>query len=156
MLTTSQTSEVVKVSKFGAIGVINTLIDVALLNFFHFQLGIPKLQANFFSTGIAMTFSFFANKQLVFGSRQGNLWLQAIKFFTVTAFGLWVLQAGVIKLLTEVWLGPGELATDIVELIGLSKLLSPDFIALNSAKAVAILVSMIWNYVMYKKVVFIK
>jgi putative flippase GtrA len=75
-------------------------------------------------------------------------------FFAVTAFGLYVLQNGVITILTQVWTWPVELATSIIHLLRLDSIFSDEFVRANCAKVAAIATSMVWNYTMYKKVVF--
>ena len=153
----SRKSDVERVGRFGLVGIINTLIDVVILNVlkFKFGMGVP-FPANIISTSAAMTFSFFANRQMVFHSKQRTIAQQALIFLLVTGFGLYVLQSGVIKLLTDVWTWPLDLAVQIVSLLGLDKLLGEEFVRLNGAKAAAILTSMVWNYNLYKKVVFKK
>lgn len=155
MSNTTNTGEIKRVGKFGAVGIINTLIDLTFYNILSSSIiGLSLIGANLISTTIAMVFSFFANQRLVFNANQRGLLRQALIFFPVTAFGLYVLQSGVIKLFTEVWLAPLELAVLIVHFVGLSALFSDDFIIKNGAKAAATLVSLTWNYLMYKKVVF--
>ena len=52
------------------------------------------------------------------------------------------------------WMGPVDLAKNIVHLIGIYQL--DDFVALNFAKVLAILTSMVWNFLGYKFIVFKK
>ena len=101
-----------------------------------------------------MTFSFFANKQVVFERQGGSILKQAVIFYTVTAFGLYVLQTGTIHILTDVWHYPTLLAVDIFHILGLDRWLSEPFIIKNTAKACGTILSLIWNYFMYKLVVF--
>ncbi len=148
-------TEIKQVGKFGLVGIINTLLDFGLFNLFTSSLvGFSLYQANIISTTVAMAFSFFANKRLVFKQEGGNLLKQALVFVAVTGFGLWVLQNGIIKLLVDVWPAPLNLAYSVVQVLGLDQILSQDFVTKNGAKAVATLVSLTWNYVLYKKVVF--
>jgi putative flippase GtrA len=144
-----------QIGRFASVGVINTIIDVSLFNLLagrHFGWG--KIRANLVSTTCAMTFSFIANRQFVFNSGHGNPLLQAAWFLGVTAFGLYGLQNLVIYILTEVWTAPVNLAVRLTKLLGLSGLLKKDLVIRNSAKAAAIATSLVWNFVMYKRVVF--
>src|SRR5437763_1035878 len=95
-----------RVGKFGVVGVLNTLIDFAGYNILSSFVGLSLVQSNVISTSVAMIFSFAANKQVVFKKDHGSVTRQATTFFIITAFGLYVLQTGTIKLLTEVWLAP--------------------------------------------------
>ncbi|HSX15096.1 MAG TPA: GtrA family protein [Candidatus Saccharimonadales bacterium] len=153
-MATATSTEVKRIGKFGAVGIINTIIDFTIYNVLTSKVGLTLIQANFFSTTVAMIFSFFANKTVVFQSRKGNPIRQAVIFFIVTAFGLYVLQNLVIHALTVTWTGPVDLATHIVHSLGLGGTFSDAFVIKNSAKIAAILVSMIWNYLAYKKWVF--
>jgi len=148
-------SEAKRVGKFGIVGVINTLIDFAVYNGLHFWFGFGLVVANIISTTLAMIFSFYANKNHVFEQPQTGSWAkQGLVFFLVTAFGLYVLQNGTIVLLTSVWTAPLDLVVRLVHVVGLYPTLSDRFVINNGAKAVATAVSLTWNYIMYKKVVF--
>jgi putative flippase GtrA len=124
--------------RFVAVGGFNTLIDIGLL-FALKTLGLPVITANLISTTIAFCFSFFANKKYTFKSTDTNVKREIILFTIVTLFGLWVLQSVIIKLLTTI--APQELSDDPV---------------LLGAKLIATVVTMIWNYVMYSRFVFVK
>jgi putative flippase GtrA len=152
-------SETKQVGKFGLVGLINTLIDFSLYNLFINILGVPLtplklILANLISTTSAMTFSFIANKTFVFKFKQGNILRQVGLYFLSTAFGLYAIQNGVIYILTEIWLWPLDFAYQIAAAIGLDNFLSKSFFIANGAKAIATLFSLVWNYLMYKKVVF--
>lgn len=152
----SSRAEIKRIGKFGAVGIINTLIDFALFNFFSKFILVGTagvIPSNIISTTTAMIFSFFANKTLVFKSDRGSVVRQAVIFFAVTGFGLWVIQSGVIYVLIHIWTAPLELAVRIIRHLGISWF-NDDFYINNGAKAAATVVSLTWNYVMYKKVVF--
>ena len=146
----AQNSEVKRIGKFGAVGIINTAIDFTIYNLLSSKTALTLIQSNLISTTCAMIFSFFANKTVVFESRRGNPYKEALIFFAVTAFGLYVLQNGVIHLLTVNWLGPVHLATSIIHTLGLGSKLSDSFVIKNSAKAAGIVLSLTWNYLTYK------
>lgn len=151
---TKADSNIVQAGKFSAVGIINTLLDFAILNIFATILGWPRIPSNIISTTVAMTFSFFANRQLVFKPSGKSYFRQATLFLIVTAFGLYVLQNGIIYGLTELWTWPLDLAYLLVENLGLGGVFSLDFVYTNGAKAAATLVSLVWNFILYKKVVF--
>ncbi len=146
------TAEITRVSKFGAVGILNTLLDFILYNALSTLAGLSLVRSNIISTSIAMTFSFAANKQVVFQKNNGSVTKQAVLFFTITAIGLYIIQTGTIKILTDIWLAPMTLvlaAAHAMNIVG-----HDQFIAKNGAKAIATVLSMTWNYIMYKKVVF--
>ncbi len=142
-------------AKFGLIGIFNTLIDFALFNILSSRkVRLRRIPANLASTTVAMIFSFVMNRGFVFNSTGGNVYLQSLEFFLVTAFGLYVLQNFVIYVLLEIWEGPVNVAWRVIKLIKLDRMFSQDFIRKNSAKAAATVVSLTWNYLMFSLVVF--
>lgn len=117
--------------RFGIVGVANTLVDAlgyALL----VSVGVPLFAANFASTTAGMLLSFTLNRNFTFRAKDGDVRRQALLFFGVTAFGLWVVQALVILGVTKAF--PGV------------HVLIPKF--------AGIAVGLVWNYLLYHKVVF--
>ena len=124
---------------FAAIGALNTALDFGIL-FALKSFGLPAIAANTVSTSVAFIFSFVMNRKYTFKSSGQNVKRELVLFIAVTLFGLWVLQNIVIWLLTPVGLGFGW----------------SDDTAVLVAKLVATGVSLVWNYIMYDKVVFKK
>jgi len=125
--------------RFGVVGATNTLIDFGLLficfNFF----GLTKISSNIISTSVAFIFSFFANKRYTFKSKNNqNIIREVVLFTIVTLFGLWVIQNLIIHFLTPVFIG-----------FDLDKNL-----ALLVSKLIATGASLVWNYLLYSRVVF--
>jgi putative flippase GtrA len=141
-----------RLGKFGLVGVLNTLIDFLIFNLLSGEFAFSLVAANLVSTTAAMSISFLANKHVVFEQRQGSLVKQAAIFYVVTAFGLYVLQTGTIAILTDIWLQPVHAITLAAHKFGFTG--HDAFLIKNSAKAAATVISLGWNYVMYKKVVF--
>jgi putative flippase GtrA len=135
-----------RVGKFGAVGAANTLLDFVLYNILSSGFRLSLVEANIIST------SFTANKKLVFKKHDGSIARQALMFYAVTAFGLYVLQSATIHFLTEIWLTPVNTIVASFHWAGVTG--HDQFLIKNSAKAVATFISLSWNYVMYKKVVF--
>lgn len=147
--------EVKRVGKFGIVGIINTVIDIGLYNVLSSKsIGLSLIGANIISTTAAMIFSFFANQRYVFQAQGKSVLRQALVFFPVTAVGLYVIQNGVIYFLTKTWTAPLDLGLSLAHAIGVSHILSDEFLFKNGAKAAATILSLCWNYIMYKKVVF--
>ena len=127
---------------FAAIGGLNTILDFVIL-FGLTSLGISSLTANIFSTGITFINSFSLNKKITFKSVSKNkkeLVREMTLFIIVTLFGLWVIQ-GVIIFLT---------------LPFFESILKNQKISLLISKLIATTFSLIWNFILYKKVVFNK
>jgi putative flippase GtrA len=142
-----------QMGRFGIVGILNTVIDFLVFNIMGKVFLFGPIPSNFVSTTCAMTFSFFANKHVVFQHKGTIDTKQAMKFIVVTGFGVWVLQSLTIKLLTEVWTAPMHLFVRVIRDLGIGHFKDVFYIN-NGAKLVATVVSLAWNYVMYKKVVF--
>lgn len=127
--------------KFATIGAFNTALDFAIL-FSLKALGINVAFSNIVSTGVTFIFSFILNKKITFNStnktKQENI-KEFLSFTIITLFGLWVIQTLVIYIITSI----------------LSNILISN-ITLFIAKIIATIFSLIWNFVLYKKVVFKK
>lgn len=123
---------------FALIGVLNTVIDFGLLLFLG-SVGLNRVVANTVSTGTAFVFSFFMNRKYTFQSNGKNIIREVMLFIAVTLFGLWVIQNLIIWLLTPFIMGQLNLSSDVAIII---------------AKLFATVASLVWNYVMYDRVVF--
>ncbi len=133
-----------QLGKFGTVGILNTAIDFGVLNLLSKALGIT---AGFILGGvnmpgfaIAVVNSYFLNKLWVFRDRQHgeSLMRDFPGFFAVTFIGV-ALNSGLIIVLT----------TYAPLLSGVAPSLR-----LNLAKASATLVTLIWNFLGYKLIVF--
>jgi putative flippase GtrA len=146
---------VAQVGKFGIVGILNTAIDFGIFNALSgSRLKVAKVPANICSTTVAMVFSFFANRDAVFHAGTGNPFTQALLFFLITGFGLYVLQTGVLYLLMYRWEWPTNLVDRLLKLSNRTQNAAVDLVLRNSAKAAGTVVSLIWNFFMYKYVVF--
>lgn len=125
--------------RFGLIGGINTVIDFCLL-FLLKSAGLPVITSNIISSTTAFVFSFFANKNYTFRSQGASVVRQMVLFTVVTLFGIWMLQTAIIQI-TLPWF---------------SALTKNTSTGLLVAKLCATAISLIWNYVLYAKVVFLK
>ncbi len=162
--------EKAQVGKFAVVGVINTLIDYVILNllvFFGFTtalmvLGQEFLVANIISVFIAMINSFVLNKQWTFRGESGNVYLQILKFFVVTVIGMFVIHQVIFNLfyvnggITGLFSFVSLFVVAIVHTLRLDVIFSDQFIILNFAKSIAIIASLVWNFIGYKFVVFKK
>ncbi len=132
---------------FALVGVANTAVDFALLNVLTKSFGWPTISANIVSTTVALALSFTLNSKGVFPDGSASRKKQALLFIAVTLFGLYVIQSLVIWFLTQLWTWPADA---LVRLTGLDMSL----VYVNFSKIVASAFTMVWNFAMYKKVVF--
>jgi len=128
-----------EVIRFAIVGAANTVIDFSIL-FLLVNLGLDKIPANYISTFVAFISSFFINKSYTFKSTGGNTKKQFGLFIVITIIGLWVIQPIVILTISPA-----------VASLGFSS-----GISLLASKLVATLASMIWNYLLYSRIVFKK
>lgn len=124
------------IRRFIVVGICSTLIDFVVL-FLLQRIGLPIIVANTLSTSVAFCFSFYANKKFTFKTSGTNIKREVLLFVIVTLTGMWVLQNIVIALSMPLF----------------SKFTEHE-IALLFSKLFATGFSMIWNYILYKKVVF--
>jgi putative flippase GtrA len=125
--------------RFAIVGGLNTAIDFVVL-FVLVALGLPTIASNVLSTSTALVFSFFANKTFTFKDNNKGTKKQFAIFLIITLFGLWILQPIVIegtRLTIETWF-------------------NNSYIVLFIGKVLATCVTLVWNYLMYKKFVFKK
>ena len=128
-----------QVAKFGIVGVLNTAMDFGIFNVL---IGLTKVAGgsgivilNIVSFSIAIINSYFWNKAWVFsGNKKGNF----ITFAVVTLIGL-AINTGTVFAITT-YIGP---------LNGIS-----DAQWANIAKVFATGLSMVWNFLGYKLIVF--
>ncbi len=125
--------------RFIIVGGANTALDFLVL-FLFVNLGVDKIIANYISTSVALVFSFFANKSFTFKNTSQNAKKQFLIFLAVTLAGLWILQPIII------WISSAALTPYITNEAAL----------LFVAKLIATVGSLIWNYLLYSRIVFKK
>jgi len=135
--------------RFLLAGCTNTALDFLVLNALILLLHLPTLVANVFSVLLGITISYALNHFFVFRHQGRISWSTFAKFFAVTGFSSLVLQSVII------W--GFEVFFDTR--FGNSLLFLPSsggnaVLAINVAKAFAVFVGLIWNFCMYKFVVF--
>jgi putative flippase GtrA len=147
-----------RVSRFAVLGVVNTVLDFVIYNILRVATHTTSNQVvrnvilNMISAGSVAVFSFFMNRKYVFKDKKaGNerIWL----FFVVTMIGIFVVQQAIFSLVLHIDDG---LATGLARVVDAISPMHPshNFYATNIAKAVGTLGSMIWNFQLYKRVVF--
>lgn len=124
--------------RFLLVGGSSTVLDFTIL-FVAKSLGVPVVIANIISTGISFCFSFLANKNYTFRTHGANLKREISLFVVVTLFGLWVLQSIVIAAVLPI----------------LEPSVSDASLRLLIAKLLATIVTTLWNYILYSRLVFV-
>ena len=131
---------------FAVIGIINTAVDVGIFLALRHYL-VPILLANIISTSIALGLSYTLNKKFAFKSNSAHA-KSLFLFLLVTLIGLWILQPIVIKLALLV------LNTSSISSLAAQIIARPERFFELIAKLSATPVTLVWNYLLYKHVVF--
>lgn len=124
-------------ARFAIVGIANTILDFGIL-FILTNFGLPSIGANYISTSIAFISSFVINRKFTFQVNGGNVKRQLMLFLIVTMIGLWVIQPIIIWFIEPIFIPLGFAA----------------WVSLLSAKLIATVASVIWNYVLYSRLVF--
>lgn len=135
--------------RFLVAGCFNTALDFLLLNVLTLAFGLPTLAANTISVLIGIGVSYTLQHFFVFRYPYRINLLKFLQFFAVTGFSSLVLQNVVIFLF--------EMLFDTKfgnSLLFLSDPAGNAILALNVAKASAVLTGLVWNFLFYKFVVF--
>lgn len=124
--------------RFILVGGTNTIIDISILFLLVNFSPIPIIFCNIISTSIALIFSFFANKTFTFKDKDGITKTKTTIFLIITLTGLWIIQPIIIAIIKSIF---GQIIMDnnLILLIG---------------KIFATCVTLVWNYVLYRKFVF--
>ena len=125
--------------RFSLVSSIATAIDFSLLLFIT-SFGLGTITANYISSSIAFVFSFFANKKFAFRTPDHHIKREAVLFIIVTLTGIWLLQPLIIWKIEDMF----------------DQSFHPTWLLVIIAKVVASLVTFIWNYFFYTRLVFKK
>ena len=132
-----------KISRFTFIGVINTIVDITILNIlvyfgitgFIYVFNTEIFLANAISVGIAINISFLLHKNITFRSNSENIHVEWPLFILATVSGVIIFQ---IFLFTYIYNG--------------FLLQYNQFINVNVAKILVTIGSAIWNFLWYDKI----
>lgn len=136
---------------FLVVGISNTAIDFVALNFFAAVVGLQTLVANVIAVTLAMIFSYFANKYLVFESDKDPI-KQAGRFFTINIISAYLIQSLIITIFTEVWLWPMDQLNALIESMNID--VTREFVGTNGSKSIAVTLAGVFSYFAYKNYVF--
>lgn len=130
-------------------GCFNTALDFLILNVLTLAFGLPVLAANTVSVLLGIAVSYVLNHFFVFRYPHRISLKKFAQFFLVTGFSSLLIQNLII------WAFEKLFETSF----GNSLLLVPDadgrqIIAINVAKFCAVLVGLVWNFTMYRFVIF--
>lgn len=137
--------------RFLMTGFFNTGLDFVLLNILVFLLGAYPLIANTITVLIGITISYILNHHFVFRNKSKLSFRKYAAFLAVTGFSSLVIQNTIIYSFELAGASGFLFSIPPVELV-----LGNEALRLNVAKACAVLVGMVWNFTLYKFVIFRK
>jgi putative flippase GtrA len=135
--------------RFLIAGCFNTALDFLILNVLTLALGLPVLVANSTSVLFGIFVSYALQHFFVFRYPYRISWKKFLQFFLVTGFSSIVIQNVIIflfELLFNTKFGNSLLIVPNAE--------GRHFLAINIAKLFAVVVGLLWNFTMYRFVVF--
>ena len=141
-------------TRFVTVGIFNTLFDITILNSLVFLGHVPYLAANLVSASCSMTVSYFLNHRIVFRSGERHTLKKFVHFFSVTGVGILGIQSLVIYTVTHLLSSHQSAVVSLIHSLHLS--LSVKAFELNLGKLSAVLLAMIWNFMLYHFVIFKK
>lgn len=135
--------------RFILVGGFNTTLDFLLFNFFVLALGLYAVVGNIISVTICIFASYFLNHYFVF-KHEGKVEFKKLALFVfVTGISSIGIQSAIIwgfELMTRSEFGRSLFLVD--------ELAKNNALEVNVAKVVAVGVGMVWNFLLYKYVVF--
>jgi putative flippase GtrA len=154
----ASTSTAGQVTRFGAVGIMNTLIDYTV------YIGLTKLfsipldrvwTAKLVSGSLAMVNSFYFNRTWVFKASDPRLARQQfIRFIISTLVAVYVIQLGLTQLFSSEFPQIGQWAYGVLEQLGIAalapSLLTEAFTIKTVAFGIATIGSLVWNFLLYK------
>lgn len=138
-----------RIGIFAIVGVLNTIFDYVL--FMIFAGFLSNVLASMASATFAMVVSFFLHKRFTWGDRKTSR-SSMIQFIAVTALVMWGIRPVVIWGLTAASTGFMEPLYGFAHFI--LGFLSYDFVVKTGIFAIATLVTLTVNYIVYNKIIF--
>lgn len=142
-----------KIIRFFCVGVINTIVDFSILNILVDFLHLFPLVANLISASISITISYFMNHYVVFRISEKHTTKKFIHFFVATGSGILVVQSAIIYIVITLLNLHLPIIKEILTSLHLNSVKIQTAI-LNIAKLAAVLVAMVWNFMIYHFVIF--
>ena len=150
-----------RISLFAIVGVINTLVDLVLLNLLRIATHTTTDQSsklivlNIISASTVALLSFYLNRRFVFKAHntKGHM---IVPFLLITLSGIFILQSLVIKFSLHSFDPVARFFMNLGQHLPIIKNFSFNFYEANIAKVCATAASMVWNYSWYQKVIFKK
>jgi len=136
--------------RFLCAGTTNAVVDLSILNTLVFEFHFPIWLGNTIAVSVAITMSYFLNHRIVFRHHHNPSLKQYLKFFLVTGVGVIITQTLIIYLTRATFYRLLHIQIPAFSSNVDTKL------SLNIAKLTAAVLGMVWNYILYTKIIFKK
>lgn len=136
--------------RFICVGLINTFTDITLLNIFVLSFGFKLITANLMSASISIVLSYFLNHFIVFQNNHKLGIRPFLKFILITGVSVLLIQSLTIYILQHLF--TLNILGSILAMHGTRQFIK--VLQINGAKIIAVMVGMVWNYMLYHIVVF--
>lgn len=134
-----------RVGRFAAVGVLNTLIDFAVFSVLALVLGLHVALANTVSYSAGIANSYVWNRHWTFSDRRSDVWVPELTRFIAANIGGWAVNTGIVWLIVASHrLAGGDGFFGV-----------PATLVIPGAKVVALLGSMTFNYLAFRSWVFV-
>lgn len=145
-----------QISKFAVVGVLNTIIDLGIVNILILKFGFNPVLSNIIGVSAALINSYILNKRWTFEDRSDDKNATQFGVFVLLSLVGMAINTVVFIFLFKTWTLPGSIAYTIINFVKLNSIFGKEFVLLNFAKAFSLAFSMIWNFIAYKKWAFKK
>jgi putative flippase GtrA len=136
------------------VGGLVTLVDVIVYQQLSGGSRLPRVAANVVSTSLGMALGFGLHFALVFHPSDPQLAVRVSRYLMTVGCSVYGVQNLVIYALGDVWRRPVRFAQGFVRLIDGESLERDDFIDRMTGKIAATAAGMVWNFVLFKYVVY--
>jgi putative flippase GtrA len=149
-----------QVGRFVAVGALNTVVDyvlfIGLTKTLH--LALPWVWvAKLLSGTVAISLSFVLNRNWVFRA-QGRAQAQAVRFVAASVFAVYAIQTPLTQLFANTFTWPGRTLYDVLHGLGMPRhlpsVITEPLAIKTAAFLLATAVSMVFNFVVYRRWVF--
>lgn len=135
--------------RFASVGLLNTLLDLVFFNILVHLFGLNIVLANSISVSFGIVLSYILNKRFVFNEK--HTWRAFLLFVCVTGMSSLIIQDLVIWITKDSFDILAKITADLLSLGPVEPL-----IRTSMSKLCAVAVGMVWNFTLYKYLVFRK
>lgn len=123
--------------RYTVVSISATTIDFGVLLLLHAS-GLSLIKSNYVSSTCGFIYSYIANRRFTFKTTDRGVKREFVLYIIVSLIGIWAIQPIVLYLVEP----------------ALNQLITRGWIVAIIAKIIAALVTFVWNYLLYTRIVF--